>query len=394
MPFHTVDAQAIKAGEVTDVYFARTVEVLRAKGVHRRCVAEVTLKGRKADWDFGVLAGVEELVELFDGVPVDVKVLPEGSFFQPFEPVAVIEGVYTDFAIYETALLGLLCQASGIATESARCKLAAGDKIVISFGARRMHPAIAPMIERNAYIGGCDGVAVVASADLIREEPVGTIPHALVLMLEGVEEATCAFHEVIDPSVHRVALVDTLYDEKIESLRVAEALGKDLWAVRIDTPGSRRGNIRQILEEVRWELDLRGYQHVKLFLSGGVSASDIADLADLVDGFGVGTSISSAKVIDFALDIVEIEGEPIAKRGKWAGRKEIVRCTSCGTRAVVPAERLSENCRCGGSIEPQLVDLIEGGRPVGATESPQAIRKRVLDQLDEHRKREPQDAGR
>ncbi|MFQ6671957.1 MAG: nicotinate phosphoribosyltransferase [Candidatus Tectimicrobiota bacterium] len=394
MPFHTADSKAIKAGKVTDVYFARTVEILQAKGLHKRCVAEVTFKNRRADQAFGVLAGVEELAELLTDVPVDVKILPEGSFFQPFEPVAVLEGIYTDFAIYETALLGLLCQASGIATEAAHCKLAAGDKLVISFGARRMHPAIAPMVERNAFIGGCDGVAVVASAELIHEEPVGTIPHALVLMFGGVTEATCAFDEVVDPTVRRVALVDTLFDEKIESLRVAEALGETLWAVRFDTPGSRRGNMRQILEEVRWELDLRGYEHVKFFLSGGISAQDIAAYADLVDGFGVGTSISSAKVIDFALDIVEIEGEPIAKRGKWAGRKEVIRCTGCGTRAVVPASRLPAQCQCGGPIEPQLVNLIEGGRPVAAAEPPQVIRKRVVDQLADLRKGEEARAGR
>ncbi|MCH7646397.1 MAG: nicotinate phosphoribosyltransferase, partial [Nitrospinae bacterium] len=329
MPFHTVDGEAIKAGKVTDVYFARTVEILRAKGIHKRCVAEVALKTRRPEWDFGVIAGQEEVAELLTGVPVDVRALPEGSFFKPDEPVAVLEGIYTDFAVFETALLGLLCQASGIATEAAHCKLAAGDKMVISFGARRMHPAIAPMIERNAFIGGCDGVSVVASAEMINEEPVGTIPHALILMLDGVAEATLAFHEVIDPTVRRVALVDTFDDEKFESLKVAEALGKDLWAVRLDTPGSRRGNLRQIIEEVRWELDLRGYEHVKIFLSGGISAKDIAEYSDIVDGFGVGTSISSAKVIDFSLDIVEIEGEPIAKRGQWSGRKEIIRCAAC-----------------------------------------------------------------
>jgi nicotinate phosphoribosyltransferase len=394
MPFHTVDADAIKAGKVTDVYFARTVEVLQTKGVKKRCVAEVMLKSRPSDWSFGVLAGVEEVTELLAGIPVDVKVLPEGSFFQPFEPVLVLEGIYTDFAVYETALLGLLCQASGIATEAARCKLAAGDKLVISFGARRMHPAIAPMIERNAFIGGCDGVAVVASAELLHEEPVGTIPHALVLMMGGVTEATKAFHEVIDPAIRRVALVDTFYDEKIESIRVAEAMGKDLWAVRLDTPGSRRGNLRQILEEVRWELDLRGYEHVKIFLSGGISAEDIASYADLVDGFGVGTSISSARVIDFSFDIVEIEGKPIAKRGKWGGRKEIVQCRGCGYREVVPVDRLPERCSCGGPMEAQLVELLEHGKPVAASESPQAIRKRVLQQIEELRKRSGAGAGR
>lgn len=394
MPFHTVDGEAIKAGKVTDVYFARTVEILRAKGIHKRCVAEVALKTRRREWDFGVIAGQEEVAELLTGVPVDVRALPEGSFFKPDEPVAVLEGIYTDFAVFETALLGLLCQASGIATEAAHCKLAAGDKMVISFGARRMHPAIAPMIERNAFIGGCDGVSVVASAEMINEEPVGTIPHALILMLDGVAEATLAFHEVIDPTVRRVALVDTFDDEKFESLKVAEVLGKDLWAVRLDTPGSRRGNLRQIIEEVRWELDLRGYEHVKIFLSGGISAQDIAEYSDIVDGFGVGTSISSAKVIDFSLDIVEIEGEPIAKRGKWSGRKEIIRCAACAARAVVPAGSIPDSCGCGGPVEPLLVDLIEGGRAVGPVEPPQAIRKRVLDQIGEHRKMEAPRAGR
>lgn len=393
MPFHTVDGDAIKAGEVTDVYFARTVEILKAKGVHKRCVAEVTFKAEPGEWDFGVLAGLEEVSELFTGLPLSVRALPEGSFFQPFEPVVVLEGVYTDFAVYETALLGLLCQASGIATEAARCKLAAGDKLVISFGARRMHPAIAPMVERNAFIGGCDGVAVTASARLIREEPVGTIPHALVLMMGGVVEATKAFHEVIEPSVRRVALVDTFSDEKFESLKAAEALGEDLWAVRLDTPGSRRGSMRQILEEVRWELDLRGYQHVKLFLSGGVGVKEVEAYADLVDGFGVGTSISSAKVIDFSLDIVEIEGEPIAKRGKWAGRKEIVRCSACGARSVVPADRMPDRCSCGGAASGELIDIIEDGCLVAASESPQVVRKRVLDQLEDFRRRKAADAS-
>ena len=54
---------------------------------------------------------------------------------------------------------------------------------MVSFGARRMHPALAPMIERNAYLGGCDGVAVAKSAELLKLEPSGTMPHSLILML-------------------------------------------------------------------------------------------------------------------------------------------------------------------------------------------------------------------
>ena len=141
-----------------------------------------------------------------------------------------------------------------------------------------MHPALAPMIERNAFVGGCDGVAVTKSAELIDADPTGTIPHALVLLFGDTVEALRAFHEVVDPKVRRVALIDTLQDEKFEAIRVAEALGEDLYAVRLDTPSSRRGDFFQILEEVRWELDLRGFDHVKILASGGIDEYEILKL--------------------------------------------------------------------------------------------------------------------
>ena len=155
-----------------------------------------------------------------------------------------------------------------------------------------MHPALAPMIERNAFIGGCDGVAVTKAAELIDADPMGTIPHALVLMFGDTVEALRAFHEVVDPKVRRVALIDTLQDEKFEAIRVAEALGKDLYAVRLDTPSSRRGDFFRILDEVRWELDFRGFEHVKILASGGIDEYEILKLNSLVDGYGVGTAIA------------------------------------------------------------------------------------------------------
>ena len=67
-------------------------------------------------------------------------------------------------------------------------------------------------------------------------------------------------------------LCDTYCDEKTESLRAAEC---GATAVRLDTPRSRRGNMRSIIEEVRWELDAHGYPEVKIFLSGGVTREDV-----------------------------------------------------------------------------------------------------------------------
>ena len=380
--FHLATDAEIKAGEVHDVYFSRTVQILRQRGDQKRAKAEIRVKSFPlGDWRWGILAGIEEAAALLEGLPVDVWAMDEGTVFGAHEPVLAIEGIYVEWAQFETALLGLLCQASGIATKAARCKKAAGERQVISFGARRMHPALAPMIERNAFVGGCDGVAVTKAAELIDADPMGTIPHALVLIVGDTVEALKAFHEVIDPKVRRVALIDTLGDEKFEAIRVAEALGRDLYAVRLDTPSSRRGDFYRILEEVRWELDYRGFEHVKIIASGGIDESEILKLNPLVDAYGVGTAIANAPVLSFALDIMEIDGAPMAKRGKRSGSKQVYRCRACVKSVVVPAHKPLQRCDCGGDVEALLRPLIAKGKLVRSLPPPRTIRDYVLEQL-------------
>ena len=380
--FHIASEPDIKAGQVSDVYFARTVQILRARGLTKRVKAEIRLKSfPQADWSFGVLAGIEEAAGLLEGLPVDVWAMDEGTLFGPHQPVLVIEGTYVEWAEYETALLGLLCQASGIATKAARCKRAAGERQVISFGARRMHPALAPMIERNAFIGGCDGVAVTKSAELIDADPTGTIPHSLVLLFGDTVQALAAFNEVVDQKVRRVALIDTLQDEKFEAIRVAEALGKDLYAVRLDTPSSRRGDFFQILSEVRWELDIRGFEHVKILASGGIDEYEILKLNSLVDGYGVGTSIANAPVLSFALDIMEIEGRPMAKRGKRSGAKQVWRVPGTIDNIVLAAGKPAPVGPDGRPAESLLKPLVMGGKIVRDLPPPRTLREYVLEQM-------------
>jgi nicotinate phosphoribosyltransferase len=380
--FHVASEPDIKAGQVSDVYFARTVQILRSRGLTKRVKAEIRLKSfPQPDWSFGVLAGIEEAATLLEGLPVDVWAMDEGTLFGPHQPVLVIEGTYVEWAEYETALLGFLCQASGIATKAARCKRAAGERQVISFGARRMHPALAPMIERNAFIGGCDGVAVTKSAELIDADPTGTIPHSLVLLFGDTVEALAAFNEVVDQKVRRVALIDTLQDEKFEAIRVAEALGKDLYAVRLDTPSSRRGDFYQILSEVRWELDIRGFEHVKILASGGIDEYEILKLNALVDGYGVGTSIANAPVLSFALDIMEIAGRPMAKRGKRSGAKQVWRVPGTIDNVVLAAGKPAPVGPDGRAAEAMLKPLVMGGKIVRDLPPPRTLREYVLEQM-------------
>lgn len=380
--FFTADPKDVIDGRITDVYFDRTLAILKTEKRNPMVRAEIIAKNLPLGRPWAILTGLSEAIEVMQRLKIRVRSMREGSVFYPFEPVMEIEGPYLEFCVFETALLGLLCQASGVATQAARMKKLADDRLVMSFGARRMHPILAPMIERNAYVGGCDGVSVVKSGEAIGQDPMGTMPHALILCMGSTVEALKAYDRVMAPGVRRVALIDTFEDEKFEVMNVAEALGRRLYAVRFDTPGSRRGNFFRILEEARWELELRGHGHVKFFVSGGIQEEDIPVLNPLVHGYGIGTSISNAPVIDFSMDIVEIEGKPMAKRGKWSGSKSVLMCCSCGTRHITP--RIGGNktdCSCGGTGRDLLVPVLEHGKLVADQESASGIRSFVLDQV-------------
>jgi nicotinate phosphoribosyltransferase len=374
--------EQIKKGLVADIYFERTKKILASKGIDMDVKAEFVAHVLPSDWQWAVLAGVEECAEVLKDLPVEVRAMKEGTIFGREQPVTEISGKYLEFGQYETALLGLICQASGIATMAARCRKAAGEKELISFGARRVHPTLAPFVERNAYIGGCNGVSATLGANLIGKEPTGTMPHALILIIGDTVEATEAFDEVIEPRVKRVSLIDTFNDEKAEALNVAHALGEKLYAVRLDTPGSRRGDFLAIMREVRWELDLRGYKNMKLLISGGIHENDIERYNPVADAYGIGTAISSAPAIDFSMDIVEIEGKPISKRGKMSGSKSVFRCRQCGSTRVSPAGQKPGRCACGGTEKNILIPFVAYGNLQYDLPTATQIRDFVLKQLD------------
>jgi nicotinate phosphoribosyltransferase len=389
--FHHATDEEIKKGLTTDIYFSRTKQILEAKKMDRlEALAEVTSGKLPEGWPWGVLCGIEEVARLFEGLPVDVYAMPEGSIFYSAdfkgvrEPVMFISGPYGDYCLMETPMLGLICQASGAASRAARVKKAAGNKSVVAFGIRRMHPILSPMLDRAAYIGGFDGVSSLKGAEIIGEEPMGTMPHALIIMFENQVEAWKAFHEIISPDVPRVALVDTYYDEKAESIMAAEALKDKLYGIRLDTPRSRKGNLVEIIQEIRWELDVRGYKRVKIFVSGGLDEEQVKVLSEAgAEAFGVGTAVSNAPTVDFAMDIVELEGKFVAKRGKLGGKKQVWRCPKCLVDTVLPFDSTKPECpKCGNETEQMLKPLLNGGKIVVDLPSPKEIRGYVLDQIN------------
>ena len=311
---------SVLSGETADIYFARTVEILRKEGINP--VATMEFFTSRA----GVLCGMDEVKALLSRVlPKDkceVWALAEGDIMKEREVVLRVTAPYQSYGLYETAIDGMLAHCSGWATAARECVEAAQGIPVVSFGARHVYPTVAGIMDYAAIVGGCVGCSSVAGAKLAGVEPSGTIPHALILVIGDTVEATRAFDKNMPAAVPRVALVDTFKDEVEESVRVAQAMGEKLASVRLDTPSERGRVTPELVKEVRAKLDMAGFNKVKIFASGGINLERIRQFVEAgapVDAFGVGSYISGARPIDFTADLHEIEGKPIAKRGRIPG---------------------------------------------------------------------------
>jgi len=316
----------ILSGESADVYFARATRILEREGLDPVVTMEVFSRGE------GVLCGIDEAKNLLAHVleharpdEVLVEALDDGDPFTAKEVVLRIRGRYRVFGLYETAILGMMAQATGWATAARECVEAAAPQPVISFGARHVHPDVSDVLDYAAIVGGCVGASTPAGARLANLNPTGTMPHSLVLIVGDTVRAAEAFDRDLEADVPRIVLVDTFKDEAEEALRVADALGERLYGIRLDTPAERGRVTPDLVKEIRARLDQAGHGHVRIVVSGGLTPDRIRHFQELgapADSFAVGGYISGASPIDFTADIKEIDGRPIAKRGRIPGPTE------------------------------------------------------------------------
>src|ERR671911_563630 len=313
----------ILSGDSADVYFARAESILDKEGLDPLVTMEVFTR------QDAVLCGIDEARNLLGHVVAGadrdetrLETLHDGDVIEPREVVLRIRARYRRFGLYETAFLGMLAQSTGWATAARTCVDAAAPQPVISFGARHVHPDITDVLDYAAIVGGCVGASTPAGARLAGLNPSGTMPHSLVLIFGDTVRAAEAFDRDMPPDVPRIVLVDTFKDEAEEALRVAHALGDRLFGIRLDTPSERGRVTADLVHEVRARLDQEGFRHVKIVVSGGLNPDRIRYFQDSgapVDSFAVGSYISGATPIDFTGDIKEIDGVPIAKRGRIPG---------------------------------------------------------------------------
>jgi nicotinate phosphoribosyltransferase len=316
----------ILSGDSADVYFARAERIMEREGLDPVVTMEVFARQP------AVLCGIDEAKNLLAHVFVDadpsetiVEALDDGDRIEPKEIVLRIVARYRAFGLYETAILGMMAQSTGWATAARDVVDVAAPQPVISFGARHVHPDVTDVLDYAAIVGGCVGASTPAGARLAGLAPTGTMPHSLVLIFGDTVRAAEAFDRDLEADIPRLVLVDTFKDEAEEALRVAEALGDRLYGIRLDTPAERGRVTPDLVHEIRARLDLAGHDHVKIVVSGGLDPERIAFFKAAeapVDSFAVGSYISGASPIDFTGDIKEIDGHPIAKRGRIPGRTE------------------------------------------------------------------------
>jgi len=324
--------EKMRAGYYSDKYFTRAREILLADGSRPRVTMQVFGKAP------AFLGGIDEAIAILklcaiEWTDLEVWALHDGDAIDPWETVLLIEGPYDAIAHLETLYLGVLARRTRVGTNTRRVVEAARPKEVMFFPARHDHWLVQTGDGYAAHIAGAIGVSTDAQASWWGTEGVGTVPHALIAAYGGdTALATRKFAEHIDPAVRLVTLVDFENDCVGTSLRVAEAMGKRLYGVRIDTSEMlvdksvvpQMGRFRptgvcpQLVWNVRRALDQAGYDWVKIVVSGGFNVEKIQEFARLgvpVDAYGVGSSLFQGR-FDFTADVVRLEGKPCAKVGR------------------------------------------------------------------------------
>ena len=313
-------SRPVLVGDTADVYLQRTLTILRNEGVNPTVTMEF------APERSGVLCGLTEakvlLARILPDTGSEVWALEEGEHIEAGEVALRVKAPYGSLGLYETAICGMLAHSTGWATAARECVDAAGETPVVAIGARNVHPNVAAIMDYASVKGGCVSCSTIQGARLAGVTPAGNMPHALNLVIGDTVKAIESFDRHMPQEVPRVALVDTFKDEAEEALNVARSLREKLRGIRLDTPPERGGVTHELVKEVRARLDLAGFRHVEIMVTGGFTAARIRHFianGAPVDTFGVGTYIAAAAPNPFTSDIHEIEGRPIAKRGRTPG---------------------------------------------------------------------------
>ncbi len=335
--------EKLRTGYYSDAYFTSTKSLLEAEGRRPDVVLQVFQK-RDA-----VLGGIDEalaILELCAGREgpagweggrgaLEVRALFEGDEIAPREPVLQVAGDYGLFCHLETVLLGPMARRTLVMRNVREVVEAARGKPIMYFPARHDHWLVQTGDGWAAHVAGAIGVSTDAQASWWGGRGIGTVPHGLIAAYGGDTVAAArAFAARYAAEMNVTVLVDWENDSVRTALAVADALGPELWGVRLDTSeamtdvalqgveaaeGERLTGVNaRLVHAVRDALDAAGHEAVRIVVSGGFDAERIRTFEAAgvpVDAYGVGSSLIRGQN-DFTADVVRVDGRPCAKVGR------------------------------------------------------------------------------
>ncbi|MGI8920187.1 MAG: quinolinate phosphoribosyl transferase [Solirubrobacteraceae bacterium] len=333
--------EAVRSGYYSDAYFTFTKQLLDERSEPALVTMQVFQR------EESLLGGIDEAIAVLkrcsgrrgaehweDGWPLlRVHALYEGDPIAPRETVMTIEGDYALFAHLETVYLGCMARRSRVMRNVREVVQAAGDKPILFFPARHDHWLVQTGDGWAAHVAGVIGVSTDAQASWWGGRGVGTVPHGLIAAFGGDTVAAArAFCARYASEMNVTVLVDFDNDSVATAVAVADALGEDLWGVRLDTSdtlvdralwgdlgGFPPTGVNPVLvRKVRAALDAAGHERVSIVVSGGFDADRIRAFESdgvPVDAYGVGSALLHG-ANDFTADVVLLDGQPCAKAGR------------------------------------------------------------------------------
>jgi nicotinate phosphoribosyltransferase len=388
---------------------------LKSGIAHHRAVFEVFARRLPAGRAYGVMAGIERVLDAlsrfrFDAATVDHLVAAgvvqegemtdwlaayrfsgditgyaEGELFFPYSPVITVTGTFAECVVLETVILSVLNHDCAVASAAARMADAAGGRLLIEGGSRRTDPESAVAAARAGFVGGFDTTSNLEAGRRHGIPTGGTTAHAFVLAHETEEAAFAAQRDTL--GIGSTYLVDTF--EVMEGIRRAVAVvGSDIGAVRIDS-----GDLLGDSIAARELLDGLGATGCRIVVSSDLDEFRVAELQAAnapIDAYLVGTSLVTGsghptasmvyKLVAIAPDAessskLRAVGKLSPGKRTIGGRKDVHRTVDREGRftgevlSVLPVELPDD------SMAPQ-VELVRDGEIVADLTSPAEARAR------------------
>jgi nicotinate phosphoribosyltransferase len=302
-----------------------------------------------------------------DGSPLVIA----GAPLSIYTPLLQVRTDLVRAKLLETPWLGFVNHMSMVASKAARVVNAAGGKSVMEFGQRRTHPAAALDASWAAWVAGIQSTSNVAAFARWGITTTGTMDHFAIQAAERpgrtrgeTEREFFAAYAKTFSGLPTTMLVDTYDTERGIRHAVEACPGDTLGAIRIDSNVTRDSiaRARELLVEL-------GSPSTKIYVSDGLDEHRVAELREIVDGFGVGENVVCSP--DAAVGIGAVA--KLVVNGYGATTMKVAHGTG---KATLPGElqvwrssdhdlvALASEPAPGGGARPVLAPVWRGDHPV------------------------------